>query len=93
MNQPDGREDEEDKETEEKLKKEIYNSNNQISMEDATFENINSNITFNISKILMESENDISLINSYDNEKLKGEFYKYFDNFEYVLYNKSENEN
>ena len=91
MNQPDNLDnDEEALKKEENLRKEIYNSDNQISMDDLDLdEKINSGLSFNLSQITMESINDISLIGTYDNEKLKRELYNYLDNFEYILYNKS----
>ena len=93
MNQPDKEDnDEEALKKEENLRKEIYNSDNQISMDDLDLdEKINSGLSFNLSQITMEGINDISLIGTYDNEKLKRELYNYLDNFEYILYNKSDN--
>ena len=94
LNQPDKNDEEELRQTEEKLRNEIYNSNNELSLEEANFNNnINDNIIFNISKIKMESINDISLINEYNNDKLKRELFKYFDNFEYTIYNNKSIEN
>ena len=90
LNQPDKEknEEEEEKRREDELRKEVYNSNNQISMEDIDNDiNINNNLTFNISKFTMESINNISLVSKYDNEKLKREIYNYFDKFEYFLHN------
>lgn len=88
LNQPDKeKNEEEEKRREDELRKEVYNSNNQISMEDIDNDiNINNNLTFNISKFTMESINNISLVSKYDNEKLKREIYNYFDKFEYFLH-------
>ena len=93
MNQPNSDDNEDEvKKKEENLRTEIYNSNNQISMDDAdSEEKINSGFSFDLSKIIMESINDISLIDSYDNEKLRRELYNYFDEFEYILYNETNN--
>ena len=93
MNQPNNEDNEDEvKKKEENLRTEIYNSNNQISMDDTdSEEKINSGFSFDLSKIIMESINDISLINSYDNEKLRRELYNYFDEFEYLLYNETNN--
>ena len=94
LNQQEKKDEEEIKKAEEKLKKEIYNSNNEISLEEANFDNnINNNITFNVSKISIESLNYISLINKYNNDKLKRKLFKYFDNFNYILYNNKSEEN
>ena len=93
MNQPNNDDNEDEaKKKEETLRTEIYNSNNQISMDDAdSEEKINSGFSFDLSKIIMESINDISLTDSYDNEKLRRELYNYFDEFEYLLYNATNN--
>ena len=94
LNQPDKNDEEELKKKEEKLKNDIYNSNNEISLEEADFDNnIFNNMTFNISKISMESLNEISLTIKYNNDKLKRELFKYFDNFEYSIYNNKSKEN
>ena len=91
MNQPDNDEDEILK-NEEKLRNEIYNSHNEISYDEANSEEkINNSFSFNLSKISMESINDIYLKNSIDNEELKQKIFKYFDNFEYVKYNETNN--
>ena len=89
MNQPDNNEDEEQKK-EEKLRNDIYNSNNQISYDEANFEEkINNDFSFNLTKISMESENNIYLKSTLDNDELRHNLYKYFDEFEYVLYNET----
>ena len=91
MNQPDNNEDEEQKK-EEKLRNDIYNSNNQISYDEANFEEkINNDFSFNLTKISMESENNIYLKSTIDNDELRHNLYKYFDEFEYVLYNETNN--
>ena len=91
MNQPDNNEDEEQKK-EEKLRNDIYNSNNQISYDEANFEEkINNDFSFNLTKISMESENNIYLKSTLDNDELRHNLYKYFDEFEYVLYNETNN--
>ena len=93
LNQPEKNDNEEIKKTEEQLRKEIYNSNNEISLEEANFDNnIYNNLTFNLSKISMESVNDISLTFNYDNDKLRRELFKYFDSFEYTIYNNQSEE-
>ena len=40
----------------------------------------------------MESVNDISLTFNYDNDKLRRELFKYFDSFEYTIYNNQSEE-
>ena len=95
INQPDSMDiEEEAKIKNENLRNEIYNSKNQISMEDASFddEKINNDFSFNISKMFLDSINNISFLNNYDNEKLKRELYNYFDEFEYILYDESKYE-
>lgn len=79
-------------EVEIKLQSEIYNENNQIEKDDKEKDFIGKNISFWISCIKAENVNNVSLINSIDNEEFSRNLFKFFDNFSYVQYNLTENE-
>jgi len=78
-------------EEEDKLKTEIYNENNQIPREDGE-DFMGKNISFDISDIKIENMNNVSFYNKIDNEEFARNLFKYFDNFIYIKYNQTENE-
>ena len=92
MNQPND-ENSIDKEDED-FKNQIY-SNNQISRDDANFEdNFINNLNTNLTKIIMDGIDDIYLDNKINDEKIISNLFKYFDDFNYSIYNETnENEN
>ena len=77
---------------EDKLRSEIYNDNNQIPREDEQ-NFIGKDISFNISSIISENTNNITLQNYTNKEKLIRNIFRYFDTFVYMQYNKTENDN
>ena len=86
ISQPENNNNEIDEEYE-KIKSSIYTEDNQISMDEANFENeIKSNFTVDLN-IIIESINDLTLIDRYNTEQLTRELYNYFDKFTYKVYN------
>ena len=74
------------------MNKQIYNENNQISLE-----NIKDNssetqqeIKFNISKVKTRNINKINLTDYFINDSLNKKLYNFFDNFKYTLYKENE---
>ena len=78
-------------EEEDKLKSEIYNGNNEFEREDKE-DFMGKNVSFNISSIRAENANNISLYNSIDDEEFARNIFRFFDNFSYILYNETGNE-
>ena len=74
------------------LKSQIYNEDNLISQEDASFEgDDNNDLKFNISTFSIESVCNISSSDKINNEDLNKQLFEFFDSFGYKIYNKSEN--
>ena len=78
-------------EEEDKLKSEIYNGNNEFEREDKE-DFMGKNVSFNISSIRAENANNISLYNSIDDEEFARNIFRFFDNFSYILYNETGND-
>ena len=77
---------------------EVYNKDNQISLEDIqnnegdNNSEINNNIKFNITGIYTKNRNIINCTDKISKDKIYQLIYKYFDNFSYSLFNITENE-
>ena len=78
-------------EEEDKLKSEIYNGNNEFEREDKE-DFMGKNVSFNISSIRAENANNISLYNSIDDEEFARNIFRFFDNFSYILYDETDND-
>ena len=78
-------------EDEDKLKSEIYNDNNEIKRNDEE-DFSGKNITFNLSSIKSENINNISLNNIINDEEFMINIFKFFDNFTYIKYNQTNND-
>ena len=81
-----------DDEEADNLKAQVYNEDNLISHEDASFEeDDNNDFKFNISTFSIETVNNIFSSDNVNNENLNKQLFEYFDSFGYKIYNKSEN--
>ena len=88
-------EDEEEDEDEDLqiLYSEVYNEKNELTLDDIKNEtNVNNNFSFGIDNLTTLSSNIINCTDNFTNEKINQKIYKYFDSFDYIEYNKSEEE-
>jgi len=93
MNNKEENEEEEDDEDMQMLKSEVYNENNEITFDDIKDEkSTNNNVSFGINNITTLSSHIINCTDNFTNEKINQKIYKYFDSFDYIEYNKSEEE-
>ena len=80
------------------LYSQIYNDDNQISLEHARQTDAvegtqkNNNVSFGITSFYINSSNIINCTEHFINGEINKKLYEYFDSFTYKLYNSSENE-
>ena len=85
-------EDENDDDTQ-MLMSEVYNEDNEITLDDIKNEkSVNNNFSFGINNITTLSSHIINCTDNFTNEKINQKLYKYFDSFDYIEYNKSDEE-
>lgn len=88
MNKKEENEEEEEEEDEydddtQMLMSEVYNEDNEITLDDIKNEkSVNNNFSFGINNITTISSNIINCTDNFTNEKINQKLYKYFDSFD-----------
>ena len=86
-------EDEDEDEDTQILNSEVYNEKNEITLDDIKNQtSVNNNFSFGIDNLTTFSSLILNCTDNFTNEKINQKIYKYFDSFDYIEYNKSEDE-